>query len=83
MDEELLRLLRGYHVSAHGHKILDDVGVVVASDFMHISDDDLARCGMNVEDREKIGTIREDPSMSHVIHTYDDLMSRFTYTKNS
>ena len=83
MDEELLRLVHGYHVSAHGLKILDDVGVVFASDFMHISDSDFARCGMNKEDLEKVGAIREDLSTSNVIHTYDDLMSRFTHTKNS
>jgi len=59
MDEELLRLVRGYHVSAHGLKILDDVGVVFASDFMYISDSDLACCGMNIEDRGKIGSIRQ------------------------
>jgi len=59
MDEELLRLVRGYHVSAQGLKILYDVGVVVASDFMHISDYDLACCGMNFEDRGKIGSIRQ------------------------
>ena len=59
MDEELLRLVRGYHVSAHGLKILDDVGVVFASDLMHISDSDFACCGMNIEDRGKIGSIRQ------------------------
>ena len=59
MDEELLRLLRGYHVSTQGLKILDDVGVVGASDFMHINEFDLARCGMNLEDRDKVGMIRQ------------------------
>ena len=60
MDEELLRLLRGYHISAQGLKILDDVGVVVASDSMHINESDLARCGMDPEDRKIVGMISEE-----------------------
>jgi len=60
MDEDLLRLLRGYRISAQGLKILYDVGVVVASDFMHINESDLARCGMNLDDRKIVGMISEE-----------------------
>jgi hypothetical protein len=60
MDEEVLRLVGLYHVSPSGLKILNDVGVVVASDLMDIDDSDLTHYGMKLLDRKKVVKIRAE-----------------------
>jgi len=59
IDAEVLQLVRGCHVSAMGIKILQEVGVVVSADFLHIDDSDLAHNGMNLLDRKKVNQIRQ------------------------
>jgi hypothetical protein len=71
MNEEVLQRVGPgrYYDGTSGLKILQDVGVVVASDFIHIDDSDLAHRSMNLNlvDRKKVCKIREGlPGDIHV-----------------